>query len=299
MSMDLNLSEGLSLDSIESLARKLKHYWSNIYVISPVELASFVKIKSNFLRQGIVLEESVLNSSVSSITNWLRSQLRVSSSLSFESGSNVPNDSNLNELLNVDVGSIESERQEIRKQLFKEEIKVRIKQSVKNFSIQCNKKMSVWDIRIPASWDAQIEQSFLLNLYDKTFHNRDRSSSQSINSENKQQETGSITSTPKEATLVNDSIDKQVSDIIDRYDDFSLMRADLDQMLLDNEDLTTLELGEDIFGDNLPLSSIMILRVLSDRVRSGSMSLEAAIDKMGSRRKRLIKRLKQFISVAD
>jgi len=294
--MSLDESLDLSGMSVESLARKLKHYWTNIYIISPVELATFVKIKSNLLRQGIVLEESVLNSSVSDMVIWLNRKLNRTPELAFNNNQITPNGANLDSLLDIDVKSIESERQEIRKQLFKENIKLRIKQCVKNFSIQCNKKMSVWDIRIPASWNVTIEQSFLLSLYDETFHKKN-----TVESEEDTISVESIDSTleiPNQQTADarNNELINFIDSIIEKHNDFALMRVDLDLFLTEHVDLSTLELGDDVFGDNIPLSSIMILRILSDKISNSSIDKNVAFDKIGSRRKRLIKKLKDFIS---
>jgi len=291
MSLDPGIPDELSSESINSIARKLKHYWSNIYTISPVELATFVKIKSNFLRQGIVLEESVLNSSVSNITSWLERKLRSTNFLSSNNIGDFPSNDNLDGLLNVDVDCIESERQEIRKQLFNEDIKVRIQQSVKSFSIQCNKKMTVWDIRIPASWNVNVEQSFLLSLYDKTFHKKEEKPKADVT----KLEPDSVDEELNEKDLT-DSISKFTGSIIQKYNDFSLIRAELDSFLADKKNLTTLELGEDIFGDDLPLSSIIILKVFSDKIIAGKIDKTDVFRKIGVRRKRLLKRLEDFLS---
>jgi len=290
--MSLDTSLDLSGMSVESLARKLKHYWTNIYIISPVELATFVKIKSNLLRQGIVLEETVLNSSIPDIVSWLNRKLNKTPELAFDNNQITPTSENLDSLLNIDVESIEVERQEIRRQLFKENIKLRIRQSVKNFSIQCNKKMSVWDIRIPASWDVTMEQSFLLSLYDQTFHKKNV-----VESEEGSIPVEAIDPSAKTSKDVsNDNLTNFILNIIDKHNDFALMRADLDVFLTENVDLSTLELGDDVFGDNLPLSTIMILKILSDKILDSSMTKEVAFEKIGSRRKRLIMKLRDFVS---
>ena len=294
--MSLDTSLDLSGMSVESLARKLKHYWTNIYIISPVELATFVKIKSNLLRQGIVLEESVLNSSVVVIINWLNRKLNKTPDLAFGNNKITPTSENLGSLLDTDIASIEMERQEIRRQLFKENIKLRIRQSVKNFSIQCNKKMSVWDIRIPSSWDVSMEQSFLLSLYDKTFHKKNTVESEETAIPIETIDSKSKISNKKTGKEQNDTLINFINSIIEKHNDFALMRADLDLFLTEHVDLSTLELGDDVFGDNLPLSSIMILRVLSDRIIDSSMTKNTAFEKIGLRRKRLVTKLEDFVS---
>lgn len=293
-----DISEDFSVSSIESLARKIIHYWTNIYIISPVELASFVKIKGNLLRQGIILDEDTLNLPVTDLASWLERKLSNKSNFSTQCD-NFTNDKNLDKLLDIDTDVIETERQDIRRQLFKEEIKIRIRQSVKSFSIQCNKKMSVWDIRIPASWDVAMEQSFLLSLYDKTFHQKSTKEESEQDSSvvvNQKEFANSMNASDKLVkTDMTDSISKYTSFIIAKHNDFALIRADLDVFLSEQKDLTTLELGDDVFGDDLPLSSIIILKVLSDSIRNKTITKSLAIAKLGTRRKRLINKLQDFL----
>ena len=145
------------------LVRKLKKYKDNIYKLSPAELAEFIKIKGNFIKNGIVLSDSKLDLQETELINFIRQQqMPVTTDMPTAAG-----DVSVSDIYNVDVSALNDERVNIRKHLFNDKIVARISKAGRMFSVKWNGKMTSCCVNIPSNWAIDIEYSLLLDLYEE------------------------------------------------------------------------------------------------------------------------------------
>jgi hypothetical protein len=142
-------------DSIE-VAKRLKYYTSNLYKLSPIELAEFMKLKGNLHLKGVSINNEVLNTPDDILATYIQN-------CSNDGGDNM----NLKQLLEADLDAVEEERVAIRKQLFEHDVRIRIVPTGGAFSVQWNKKLNTCRIQIPSSWTMEIDHSLLISLYDR------------------------------------------------------------------------------------------------------------------------------------
>jgi len=168
------LHELLKAKRFEEIARFLKWSRQNLAKLDTLKFALFTKFKSNLLRHNVKLSDAdLLSKSVSEIAEILRSQF-----LKPQQEEHIPEDAYgtlpkteeeaIEAVVTADVSVIEDERQEFRKALLGEEYKCVIKRG-STFQFKMNKKGTRIEIVIPSNWDIDIEDSLLLDLYDKRF----------------------------------------------------------------------------------------------------------------------------------
>lgn len=151
---------------IMEMVKKIKAYQSKIYKLTPLDLAEFVKIKSNLMIRGLILTDSLLSQPDDVIANKIMVAMR-------KSDNNVDEEilfrSDINNLTNMDTSVIEEDRIAVRSQLFGNNIAAKVSQQGKAFTINWNNKMNICKINFPSEWKIDIEQMLLLKSYNSTF----------------------------------------------------------------------------------------------------------------------------------
>lgn len=153
-----------SKSDIVVLVTNMKKWYADIYKLSPSELANFMKVRSNFIKLGIVLSDEKLAMSDEHIIAYILNALNKRDECT---PSNSIHGDILTNALSSNVDLIDSDRIEIRKHLFNENITVVIERVGKVFSTAWNTKMTTCKISIPSNWQIRTSQSLLLDINEK------------------------------------------------------------------------------------------------------------------------------------
>jgi len=200
------LHQLLESGQLRKIAEYLKWARVNLAKLDPLRFSLFTKFKANLLRKNVTLTDNdLLNKSITEITEILKSALGIGNATTNEQTiskvekstteevvkgeepteegaepiEELPEDAfgklpepkeeeQIKQIVTADVSVIEEERREFRKAVLGEEYKCVIKKG-SALQFKMNKKGTRVEITIPSSWDIEIEDALLLDLYDKRF----------------------------------------------------------------------------------------------------------------------------------
>jgi len=155
-------------EDIVVVISKMKKYYKNMYRLTPVDLADFLKIRSNFMQLGIILSDDRLSMSDEDVIKYVTEKLK---NTKCEDGACYSEQNttqfDLKETLALDIDVLNSDRTEIRKHLFNENTVVSIERVGRVFAVVWNSKMTVCKISVPSIWQINLPQSLLLDIEEK------------------------------------------------------------------------------------------------------------------------------------
>lgn len=185
---------------VRDIVNKLIHYKGNMYNLDPVDLADYIKLKNSLVSKGVVITDNKLTMPKSQLVDeiYLTLQQRATHDR-LVSKVDVP----VVDAFKTDISDIDEARTEIRKQLFNEDIVVKVTHSGRMFSIQWNGKMTTCKVNVPSGWKVSMEQSMLLDMYQQDIHT----------SAQQKENTNSMT-----------KLGKFVFDLLSRHTDYSVIK---------------------------------------------------------------------------
>lgn len=138
----------------------------------------------------------------------------------------------IQEVLNVDASKFDEERSIIRESLFNKKVTIHIIKTGKNYQYKWNVSMSDVVIKIPTTWEIDVDQSLLLELYTKVFNTLGRENktellqtlTQSLDVANTSGSIGSVSPLLDNSIITdddgdNDSLDEDTEDTEDSVSD--------------------------------------------------------------------------------
>lgn len=277
---------GVMLDMVQTTAelelyniiKKLKTYKNDIYGLKPAEMADFIQLKSSFIREGIVLNDDVLSKDTSEIVAFVNAQRANNDKTCAPDTCADP----IENALSADIRAMDKDRVQIRNFLLNDDMAVRMTRSGRIFSVQWNNKMTVCKINVPSTWDININQALLLDIYEKDC----KSPSMQVT---------------ETETTIKTKFSSFVYDLLSRHNDYSIIKRIVELEFEDSEEAYIKGIDKRKLhrlknrGFSVPVAALLIS--FADHVLNKACSSASIMSLLGYR-KRLTKEFNNIVSSA-